>query len=59
MRKGVIPRAYRGLMQYILDLRTYFESRYPGHFVSGSIYHGYMDMTYFSFFPPSLQERKL
>ncbi len=46
-------------MQYMMDLRTYFESRYPGYFVSGSIYYGYMDMTYFSFVPRTLQQRKL
>jgi hypothetical protein len=27
--------------------------------VSGSVYYGYMDMTYFSFFPKSLKRQKL
>lgn len=59
MEKGVIQKAYQGLMKYILDLRTYFQNQYPDFFISGSIYYGYMDMTYFSFFPESLRQRNL
>ncbi len=57
--KGTIQKAYRGLMEYILSLKTYLQKKYPDFFVSGSIYYGYMDMTYFSFFPKSLNDRKL
>jgi hypothetical protein len=42
-----------------MELRSYFEKKYPDYFVSGSVYYGYMDMTYFSFFPNSLKLRKL
>jgi hypothetical protein len=59
LEKGVINEAYKGLMEYIMDLRTYFKNKYPDYFVSGSIYYGYMDMTYFSFFPKSFKHRKL
>jgi hypothetical protein len=59
MKKGDIVKAYRGLMQYIMDLRTYFQKKYPDYNVSGSIYYGYMDMTYFSYYPESLKRRKL
>ncbi len=59
LKKGTIQRAYQGLMDYIMDLRSYFENKYPNYSVSGSIYFGYMDMTYFSFFPQSLKLRKL
>jgi hypothetical protein len=59
LEKGVIQKAYKGLMEYIMDLRTYFKNKYPDYFVSGSIYYGYMDMTYFSFIPESLKQRKL
>jgi hypothetical protein len=58
MEKGDVKEAYKGLMEYILGLRTYFKNKYPDHFVSG-IYYGYMDMTYFAFFPESLKLRKL
>lgn len=40
-----------------MDLKTYFK-KYPDYFVSGLNY-GYMDMTYFSFLPGSLKNRKL
>jgi hypothetical protein len=59
MAKGDIQKAYRGLMEFILSLRSYFANNYPAYDVSGSIYHGYMDMTYFSFIPPELKLRKL
>jgi hypothetical protein len=59
LEKGAVQAAYKGLMQYIMDLRTYFKHKYPDYFVSGSIYHGYMDMTYFSFISKPLKGRKL
>jgi len=59
LQKGAIQKAYQGLMDYIMGLRSYFEKKYPDYSVSGSIYLGYMDMTYFSFFPESLKLRKL
>jgi len=59
MKKGDIIKAYRGLMDYIMSLRTYLKNKYPNYFVSSSIYYGYMDMSYFSFFPSSLKSKKL
>ncbi len=59
LEKGTIQKAYRGLMEYIMSLRNYLQAQYPDYLVSGSIYYGYMDMTYFSFFPPSLKGRGL
>ena len=59
MEKGVISKAYKWLMEYILNLMTYLKNKYPDYFVSGSIYFGYMDMTYFSFYPKSLGDKKL
>jgi hypothetical protein len=59
LNKGTIQTAYRGLMDYIMGLRTFFEKKYPAYSVSGTIYSGYMDMTYFSFFPESLKVRGL
>ena len=59
VEKGDIKEAYKGLMEYIMNLRTYFKNKYSDYFVSGSIYYGYMDMTYFSFIPEVLKRRKL
>ena len=57
--KGSIREAYKGLMECFKDLRLHFKTKYPDCVVSGSIYYGYMDMTYFSFFPKSFKRRKL
>jgi hypothetical protein len=59
LKKGVIQKAYLGLMQYIMDLKTHFKKKYPEYSVSGSLYYGYMDMTYFALFPESLKKRGL
>ena len=59
LEKGVIQEAYKGLMEYIMDLRTHLQTKYPDYFVSGGIYYGYMDMTYFSFHPESIKRRNL
>lgn len=59
IEKGEIKKAYQGLMEYILGLKTYLNSKYPDYFVSGSVYYGFMDMTYFSFYPKSFKQRNL
>ena len=59
MKKGAVQVAYKGLMEYIMGLRTHLKNKYPDYSVSGSIYYGYMDMTYFSFFPESFKQRGL
>ena len=51
LAKGEIQAAYRGLMDYFNTLRRYIQKKYPNHNVSSSLYYGYLDMTYFSFFP--------
>ena len=56
--KGVIQKAYQGLMEYVIDLRTHFGKRFPD-FAPGNIYQGYMDMTYFPIFPKALKSRRL
>ncbi len=59
MEKGDVRKAYKGIMEYIMELRLYFKKTYSNYFISGSIYYGYMDMTYFSFIPESLKIRNL
>ena len=59
LEKGAIQKAYKGLMEYIMELRTHFSKKYPDYSVPGSIYYGYMDMTYFSFFPKLLKDLNL
>jgi hypothetical protein len=59
LKKGAIQKAYQGLMEYMMSLKNHFRNRHPDYSVSGSIYYGYMDMTYFSVFPSSLKDRDL
>lgn len=59
MQQGVIPAAYKGLMEYMLALRTHFANRHPDYLVSGSIYQGYMDMTFFTCIPASMKPLQL
>ncbi|MBD3253495.1 MAG: hypothetical protein GF383_00300 [Candidatus Lokiarchaeota archaeon] len=59
MERGIIQKAYKGLMEYLMGLRVYFKKSYPSYSVSGSIYFGYMDMSYFSISPQWLKSRKL
>jgi len=57
--KGDIVTAYRGLIQYMMSLRTHFKNRFPDYSVSGNIYSGYMDMTYFPLVPEKLRNKGL
>jgi hypothetical protein len=56
--KGSIQKAYRALLSYMMGLRTHFANKYGVSAVSG-LYQGYMDMTYFALFPPSLKRLNL
>jgi hypothetical protein len=59
LQKGEIQLAYRGLMDYFWSLKSFFESKYPDLCVSGGVYYGFMDMTYFALFPKTLKDKKL
>jgi len=59
MKNGRIREVYIGLITYVMYLRTYLKNKYPDFFVSGNIYVGYMDMTYFSIVPKTLKNRNL
>ena len=59
LEKGAIQKAYQGLMQYMMSLKNHVSTQYPDFSVSGSMYYGYMDMTYFSVVPGSLKDRDL
>ena len=58
LKAGAIQKAYKALIDYILDLRAHFKNRYSRYSISG-LYQGYMDMTYFAIVPPSLKDRDL
>ncbi len=58
LSKGVIQKAYKGIVTFMSDLRIYLEGKHPDYNAS-SLYFGYMDMTYFAFTPFALKEKKL
>lgn len=59
LERGAIQKAYRGLMDFMMHLRIHFRKTHPDYSVSGGLYFGYMDMTYFAIVPKSLGERGL
>lgn len=59
LEKGSIQKAYQGLLEYMLSLKNHFSNKYPDYSAPGSLYNGYMDMTYFSILPKSLKDRDL
>lgn len=57
--KGEIQIAYRAIMEFMHQFRNRLNAKYPEFVISGNIYQGYMDMSYFAFTPGSLAEKKL
>lgn len=54
-----VAKGYKGLMEYLMNLRTHFINQYPTEFIIGNFYQGYMDMSYFPVTPGSLKNQKL
>ena len=59
LEKGMIQKAYQGLLEYMLSLKKHFTNKYPDYSLPGCLYSGYMDMTYFSILRKSLKARDL
>ena len=57
--QGELPKAYKGIMKYMRELRVHFHHTYPELTVAGSIYPGNMDYTFFSLSSPKLKKEKL
>lgn len=55
---GSIQEAYRALITYMTRLRARYKNEWGEQAVSG-LYQGYLDMTYFALFPPSLKPHGL
>lgn len=59
VKRGIIQKAYKQLMEYLSKLKTTFANDYPQYNVPGSLYQGFMDMSYFSVVPKELKKRRL
>ncbi len=55
---GHIQKAYKGIIGFMTELKAYLEHRHADY-VSGALYFGYMDITYFAFTPIVLKQKKL
>ena len=58
VQRGEIKAAYKGILEFIGKLRADFIKRYP-YYDTGSIYQGYMDMSYFSLSTKLLTDKGL
>lgn len=56
---GDIKKAYKGLIDYIMTLKNYFKKEHSDFIVSGHIYQGYMDLSFFTCSPKVLKNEKL
>lgn len=59
LRKGEIQKAYKGIMNFMTDLKAHLEGKKYPDYVASALYLGYMDMTYFAFTPSILKDKKL
>jgi hypothetical protein len=59
LQSGEIQLAYKGILEFMGKLRKDFSSKYPDYEIGGSIYQGYLDMSYFSLSTQTLKERGL
>ena len=59
IQKGTIHKAYKFLMEFMMHVRNHLIKEYPDDFISGHLYFGYLDITYFPFTPKKLKRDKL
>ena len=58
LKSSNLAKGYKGLMEYLMSLRTYFINQYPAYTI-GSFYQGYMDMSYFPITPTPFKSLQL
>jgi hypothetical protein len=58
LKEGHIQKAYRGIMTFMSEVKAYLEGKYPDYDTS-TLYHGYLDMTYFAFTSSYFKSAKL
>ena len=59
LKMGQIQKGYKNILDYLLYLQSYLKKKYSEYNFPGSFYHGYLDMSYFAFIPPSLKDKNL
>lgn len=59
LEKGIIQKAYRGIIAYVMNLKNHLANTYSDEFIVSHMYQGYMDASYFTFTPMCLKAQKL
>ncbi len=54
-----IQKAYKGLLKYLMSVKSHMQKNYSDRFSFGNISPGYLDFSYFPFSDKYLQDRKL
>lgn len=55
---GDLVRAYRGILAQLAQFKTAWEQAYPADHV-GTLYQGYLDMSFVAFAPEALAQKRL
>lgn len=59
LAKGEIQKAYKGIFDFLTEIKTALLDMNPDNLSSGSMYHGYLDMSYFPIITNVLKKHKL
>jgi hypothetical protein len=59
LRQGKLQAAYKGILEYLSQLRGELAKKYPDYEIGSNIYQGYMDMSYFSLNTKTLKAKGL
>ncbi|MBU5484385.1 hypothetical protein KQI86_08600 [Clostridium sp. MSJ-11] len=54
-----LQKAYKGLIEYISELRKHFKENFSEYEVSGSLYQGYLDLTFFTLTTKEMKLKEL
>jgi hypothetical protein len=59
LQNGKIQIGYKAILEYLLYLQSYLKKKYKDYDFPGTLYHGYLDMSYFALIPATLKEKRL
>ena len=59
LQNGKIQKGYKAILEYLLYLQSYLKKKYVDYDFPGTLYHGYLDMSYFACIPATLKEKRL
>lgn len=59
LKKGKIQKAYKGIFDFLTKIKNHLLENNPDYSSSGSIYHGYLDISYFPVTTDLLKKHRL